>query len=166
MTNNQTPKQRWQGGTYNTNCYPKGEKLYIPPMDDSLEYYFVDYYDREEVRWVRTPCQSFEEVNHIMKYIQTSGKEVSDFRVIPEKWLSELHESWDPEQAKTVVDSCTNRYWMWGGGMEAFAEQFFGVPSLNRSGISFMFESQRSETDEEWKEDRAQAIADNRAYAC
>ena len=120
------------------NQYPKGEKLFIPSYVEGTEYYFVDYNDRDECRWVRTPSQTLTDVQNFLMFIRDSGKEVANFRVLPESYLSKLRKNtWDAEKSRWTLDTVTNRVNFFGDREESFAESFFGVPSLTkRSGES------------------------------
>ena len=152
MTTKWRDKSNFDGYEIKTNCYTKDEHLFIPFMEDGVEYYYVDYHDRQELRWVRTPCQTLEDIKMILFYIQTENKEVEEFRVTPEKYLSELHTSWCEEKREYITDNFTNRERLFGGMDEMFAEKFFGVRSLRQGGISLVFENTKDEPRDEWKE--------------
>ena len=115
------------------NAYTSDEKLQIPYYQKENEYYFVDYLDQTQCRWVRTPSQTMEGVLNIMHFIEENNVEVKNFRVLPEKWLSELKESeYDQEKNCYKLDEITNRVHLFGNREEQFAEKFFGVEGLSR----------------------------------
>ena len=152
-------KTEYDGFEIKTNCYTKDETLFIPYRQEGVEYYYVDYNDRQEHRWVRTPCQTLEDIKKILYYIQTENKEVADFRITPENYLSQLHRSWNEEKQHYITDNFTNREHMFGGRDEMFAEKFFEVRSLRQGGFSLVFENTSGETREEWKQRVKDTIA-------
>ena len=143
-------RSKFDGFEIQTNAYPKGEKVFIPYREEGVEYHFVDYDDRDECRWVRTPCQSIDDIINILKYIKKEGKKIENFRVLPESFLGDLHHSWDEKTQRMYSDNFTNRHAYFGGHEEMFAEKFYEVRSLCQSQFSLVFDN-LDETREEWK---------------
>ena len=123
------------------NQYPDSEQLFIPYRKEGTEYHFVDYRDKDKCRWVRTPSQTLEEVGNIINFIQTSNKNVEDFRILPEDWLSKLKETWCADKKCYKLEKYTNRVALFGNREESFAEKFFGEESLSQKW---------NESEEEW----------------
>ena len=140
-----------KGYIVQTNAYPKNEKVFIPYRKDGVEYHSVDYDDVDECRWVRTPCQTLDDIIHILQYIKKEGKRVENFRILPESILGDLHQSWDEETRSYHDDDFTNRASLFGDFDEMFAERFFGRRSLGMNQESLVFEN-INETKEMWKE--------------
>ena len=132
------------GHMLNSNQYTKNEQLFIPYFVEGTEYYFVDYRDADHCRWIRTPSQTFDDISKIMNYIDKNNIRAENFRVMPEKMLSQLKRGdWCEENKAYKLDCITNRVYHFGDREEAFAETFFSKETL----------SQRSgETREEWIE--------------
>ena len=139
-----------KGFVIQTNAYPKNEQVYIPPRKDGVEYHYVDYDDVDECRWVRTPCQTLDDIINILQYIKKEGKTVENFRILPESFLSDLHQSWNEETQTLTSDTFTNRVSLFGGNDEWFAEKFFNRRSLGMNFHSLVFEN-IEETKEEWE---------------
>jgi len=111
-------------------------------------FYCVDYHDLVELRWVRNPLCTWEEVQEIMEALpygkNPGGIEVplfQNFRITPEKELSELRQKYDEKQGKWVDDIVTNRGFMLDGRYEGIAESITGSKPLGQK---------TSETDEEY----------------
>jgi len=116
-----------------TNCEEKNEEkkgYYNGNIDD---YYMVDYFDVDECRWVRSPFNTLDGIHYISSLINYGGKEVERFRVLPEKWLSELRDNtWNEETSSFEKDVITNRTNLFGVMYETIAERITGVKSLNQ----------------------------------
>jgi hypothetical protein len=126
-----------QNNTKNTHspsiCQTKtGHKIasYNGNIDD---YYMVDYFDEDQCRWVRSPFNTIEQVAQIASSI-IHGREVKRFRVLPEKWLSQLRDNtWNDETNSYTEDDITNRVWFFGSLYEELAEHITGEKSLMRN---------------------------------
>ena len=145
-------RSKFDGFEIQTNAYPKDEKLFIPYREEGVEYHFVDYYDREEHRWVRTPFQTIDDIINILQYIKKrGGKGIEELRILPESFLSDLHHSWDENNQRMYSDNFTNRASLFGKSEDMFAEKFNEVRSLSQNQMSLVFDD-LNETREEWKE--------------
>ena len=134
-----------------TSSNPKDEKVFIPFRKDGVDYHYVDYDDFDGCRFVRIPCQSIDDIINILQYIKKEGKRVENFRILPESFLSDLHQSWNEETKSYHSDDFTNRASLFGDYDEMFAERFFGRRSLGMNQESLVFEN-INETEEMWKE--------------
>lgn len=115
-----------------TNCEEKNEQKKVSYNGNIDDYYMVDYFDLDECRWVRSPFNTIEDIHYISSLIKIEGKEVERFRVLPEKWLSELRDNtWNEETSSFEKDVITNRTNLFGGMYETIAERITGVKSLN-----------------------------------
>ena len=113
------------------NCETRDEQKIVSFNGNIEEYYMVDYFDRDECRWVRSPFNTIQEVANIASYIN-DGKKVDRFRVIPEKWLSELRDkTWDEEKSEYEKDTITNRTNLFGYRYDLIAEGITGIKSLS-----------------------------------
>lgn len=77
----------------------------------------VDYYLTDEnglERWIRSPFNTFAKVYFIQNDIIREGLQVTDFRVIPEKKLSELVRHFDSKTQQYVETNSTNRLQIFG----------------------------------------------------
>ena len=145
-------RSKFDGFEIQTNAYPKDEKLFIPYREEGVEYHFVDYYDREEHRWVRTPFQTIDDIINILQYIKKrGGRGIGELRILPECYLSDLHHSWDEKTQRMYSDNFTNRSALFGKSEDMFAEKFNEVRSLSQNQMSLVFDD-LNETREEWKE--------------
>ena len=125
--------QEDQTTTINFNCETKTEQKKVKFNGNIEEYYMVDYFDVDECRWVRSPFNTLEDIHTITSLIQDWGKEVKRFRVLPEKWLSELRDNtWNDETNTYEKDVITNRTNLFGDRYDAIAEGITGVKSLNQ----------------------------------
>ena len=96
-------RSKFDGFEIQTNAYPKDEKLFIPYRVDGVEYHFVDYHDKVECRWVRTPFQTIDDIINILQYIKKrGGKGIEELRILPESFLSDLHHSWDEKTRECI----------------------------------------------------------------
>lgn len=115
------------------NCEDKSEQKKVSYNGNIDDYYMVDYFDVDECRWVRSPFNTLEDIHTITSLIQDWGKEVKRFRVLPEKWLSELRDNtWNDETNTYEKDVITNRTNLFGDRYDAIAEGITGVKSLNQ----------------------------------
>ena len=105
----------------------KGVPSYTGNIDD---YYMVDYFDEELGRMVQSPFRTIEQVAEIVNSI-SRGREVKSFRVLPEKWLSQLRVNpCNEENNSCTNDNITNRFHIFGSWCEELAECFTGEESL------------------------------------
>lgn len=105
----------------------KGVASYTGNIDD---YYMVDYYDEDLGRMVQSPFQTIEQVAEIVSSI-SRGREVKSFRVLSEKWLSQLRVNpCNEENNSCTNDNIINRYQIFGSLWEELAECFTGEESL------------------------------------
>ncbi len=93
-------------------------------------------------RWVRSPFNTLIEVQSILNDIIIQELEVRDFRVTPEKKLSELVKTFDSETQKHVENNSTNRLSMFGSLYENNAIKTTGEQTKMRLV---------GETPEEWE---------------
>jgi hypoxanthine phosphoribosyltransferase len=96
------------------------------------DYYMVDYHVEVDsfIKWVRSPFKTLEEVAQIANSIH-NRKGISNFRILPEKWLSQLRDNtWNDETNSYTEDDITNRVWFFGSLYEELAEHITGDKSL------------------------------------
>ena len=116
-----------------TNCEDKNEQKKVSYNGNIDDYYMVDYFDVDECRWIRSPFNTLDDIHYISSIIKIEGKEVQRFRVLPEKWLSELRDNtWNEETNSYEKDVITNRTNLFGDRYDAIAEGITGVKSLNK----------------------------------
>jgi len=116
-----------------TNCEDKNEQKKVSYNGNIDDYYMVDYFDEDQCRWVRSPFNTLDNIHYISSLINREGKKVERFRVLPEKWLSELRENtWNEETSSYEEDVITNRTHLFGSMYETIAERITGVKSLNK----------------------------------
>ncbi len=129
-----------------------GETTYDP----NKEYYFLDYSDSMEVRWVRSPYMTIEEIQDFIAYHlpfiydEEEKKCVpmfSNLRITPMKKLDELYQVWNEETEQWEDDTITIAAKQFGhryDGYEWLGEEGgpSPAPSLTKKG---------DETTEEWK---------------
>jgi hypothetical protein len=116
----------------NLNRSTKTQKKIASYNGNINDYYMVDYFDDDQCRWVRSQFNTLEQVAKILTSI-TNGKEVKGFRVIPEKWLSQLRDNtWNEETNSYTEDVITNRTWLFGSRYEELAEHITGQKSFER----------------------------------
>jgi hypothetical protein len=99
------------------------------------DYYMVDYHVEVDsfMKWVRSPFKTLEEVAQIANSIH-NRKGISNFRILPEKWLSQLRDNtWNDETNSYTKDDITNRVWVFGSFYEELAEHITGETSLMRN---------------------------------
>ena len=132
---------------------PKEIGIYFDtPYNPDLEYYFVDYHDAYDCRWVRCPYLTINQVHKIVEDIFLSwgfDKEgigvtplIQRLRITPEKELAQLRQKWNEETQKYENDVINERTYRFGGRYDV-DEEWVGVPSLNKKD---------TETQEEWEE--------------
>jgi len=115
------------------NCEGKTQQKIVSYNGNIDEYFMVDYFDVDQCRWVRSPFNTIEDIHYISSLIKIQGKEVKRFRVLPEKWLSELRDyTWNDETNSYEKDVITNRTYFFGSRYETIAEEITGVKSLNK----------------------------------
>ena len=109
------------------NCEDKSEQKKVSYNGNIDDYYMVDYFDVDECRWVRSPFNTLEDIHTITSLIQDWGKEVKRFRVLPEKWLSEMRKGeWCEEEKSYKEDTITNREFIFGYRYKEIAECIMG----------------------------------------
>ena len=128
-----------------------GETTYDP----NKEYYFLDYSDSMEVRWVRSPYMTLEEIQDFIAYhlpfIYDEDQEkcvpmFSRLRITPMKKLEELYQVWNEETQQWEDDTITIASKQFGFRYDGY--EWLGkegpspAPSLTKKG---------DETTEEWK---------------
>ena len=135
---------------------PTTDKRYFPPKDfprnfldkdydPKTEYFMIDYYLTENggcERWVRSSFNTMMEVRETLNWIVFTEQKVREFRVTPEKRLSELVRTFDPKTQKSVEHNSTNRLNMFGSLYEDSAIYITGEQTKMRL---------EDETPEEWK---------------
>ena len=124
-----------------------GEKPYNP----DFEYYFVDYHDGYDKRWVRCPYLTINQVHKVVEDIFISwgwdndGIGVTPFitrlRITPEKELAQLRKVWNEEKQEYENDTINERVYRFGGRYDV-DEEWIGVQSLCKK---------EDETREEWE---------------
>ena len=106
------------------------------PYNPSTEYYFIDWFDEGEVRWIRTPLCTLQDVQELVSNMTPSG--VRNLRIQSETRLSELHENVkddgvNVEHEERVTNSeITERTFCFGGFYDISHEGRTGVPSLSK----------------------------------
>ena len=122
------------------------ERTYHPEVN----YYSIDWFDEDHCRWVRNSFQTLDEF--FLNYgIAGFSKDKSvfqtakDFRVLPEKWLSEPRKNWNEEIKSYVPDFLTNRQFIFDNRYEDYA-----VLTTLEQSLSQLTEDK--ETPEEWLE--------------
>lgn len=83
--------------------------------DPSKEYFFVDYHDIEDCRWVRSPYNTIEEVTRMISdlpYVYDKEKNevlpmFRRLRVTPHTELAKLYQVWNEEEKKWENDTIT-----------------------------------------------------------
>ena len=128
-------------------------------------FYSLDYFHLGDVRWVRCPFLTFEEVMEVLNdlpYLEgKTGSRIpmyEDLRILPEAQLNKLREKWDDEKKEVVNEELSERAFLFGGRYEALAEHITGERSLSR-GASL--KGGEEETVDEWKERIAKTKEDN-----
>jgi len=112
------------------NCETKTHQKIASYNGDLNDYYMVDYFDKYQCRWVRSPFNTLEQVAQIANSVN-HRKDVEGFRVLPEKWLSQLRDNaWNEETNSYTQDVITNRTWFFGSRYEELAEHITGEKSL------------------------------------
>jgi|MDSW01.3.fsa_nt_gb hypothetical protein len=125
-------------------------------------FYCVDYRDLTEMRWVRNPFCTWEEVQMILEVLPYGHDEATGeliplfegFRITPEENLSRLRQNWNPETEEYVNDETTERVKMLGERYEGIAEKITGEASLMRickPGFGWTMLSGKGETKDEWE---------------
>ncbi|MCP9781446.1 MULTISPECIES: hypothetical protein [Cyanobium] len=146
MTNMHTIDQSHKGLMKNTTAImtkntktltedQTGTRQSIASYKGNLDYYYmVDYHVKVDsfIKWVRSPFKTLEEVTKIANSIH-NRKGISNFRILPEKWLSQLRDNaWNDETNSYSKDDITNRVWVFGSFYEELAEHITGEKSLMR----------------------------------
>ena len=119
--------------------------------DPKKEYYFVDYQLISDIRWVRNPLNTIEEVQEIvanLPYVyDRENDEVlpmfEDLRITPHKHLEKLYKKYNEEKEEWEDDEITNGCVMFDyryDHNEWIVEGW--LPSLSKDG---------KETKEEWE---------------
>ena len=120
--------------------------------DPNETYYFVDYDDLEECRWVREGYCDSARLRVLLANLpyardwEQGGKLIplfKDLRVTPEDHLEELKDGeWDEELKKYHKDTITNRVYYFDGRYEVFSEFAGGREPLTKK---------KDETQEQWE---------------
>ncbi len=115
--------------------------------DPNIEYYSVDWHCTKDIRWVRNPFIKLEELNWYGITGSANGESVyqtaENFRVLPERWLSEPRQNWNEEIKSYVPDVITNRQFIFDNRYESSAVIRTGKQSLGQLVAD-------NETIEEW----------------
>ncbi len=125
-------------------------------FDPNKEYYFLDYSDHMDIRWVRSPYMTLEEIQDFIAYhlpfIYDEDQEkcvpiFSRLRITPMKKLEELYQVWNEETQQWEDDTITLAAKQFGhryDGYEWLGEEGgpSPAPSLTKKG---------DETTDEWK---------------
>ena len=115
--------------------------------DPSIDYYSVDWHCTKENRWVRNGFLQLKDLHWYGLAGFAKGESVyqtaKDFRVLPEKWLSEPRQHWNEEIKSYVPDFITNRQFIFGNRYE-------GTAVFNTAQQSLGQLTEEKETPEEW----------------
>ena len=110
-----------------------------------IDYYFFDWWCPIDVRHIRSPFRTLKSLSFLGTAGCSEGKGVyqtaKDFRVLPEKWLSEPRLHWVEEIKSNVPDFITNRQMIFDDRYEGMAVMTTGEQSLGQL---------KEETPEEW----------------
>ena len=130
---------------------PKTGMYWDNPYNPEQEYYFLDYFCNYEIRWVRSPYLTWEQVVEQVKQLNACwGFDKGDQRVVrfpmrlritPENQLAELHQVFNEETNQYEDDIINYRTYLFDGRYD-IDEKWTGVKSLNK---------QDDETLEDWK---------------
>lgn len=124
-----------------------GETTYDP----NKEYYFLDFYDATEVRWVRSPYMSLEEIQDFIAYhlpfIYDKDQKkcvpmFSNLRITPMKQLEKLYRKWNEDTQQWEDDTITN-------ACVQFDSRYDGYEWLE--GAASSLTKQVDETTADWK---------------
>ena len=126
-------------------------------------FYCVHYHDWVEMRWVRNPFLTWDEVQEVWEalpvaYDEDRGVEVplfSDFVILPEGRLSKLDRDWDEEKEEWSNAEITNRQMELDCRYESTAEHITGERSLARKTEkqhAWISIGEPLESEEEWRE--------------
>ena len=115
--------------------------------DPNIEYYSVDYHCTKDIRWVRNSFIKLEDLRWYGVNGLAKGESVyqtaKDFRVLPEKWLTQPRKHWIAEIKSYVPDFITNRQFIFDNRYEDSA-----VLNTGQQSLSQLVEDK--ETQEEW----------------
>ena len=115
--------------------------------DPNIDYYSIDYHCTKDCRWVRNSFSKLDDLRWMGVNGFAKGESVyetaKDFRVLPEKWLSEPRKIWIEEINSYVPDFETNRQFIFDNRYEDSAVLNTGQQSLGQ-----LVEDE--ETKEEW----------------
>ncbi len=130
---------------------PKTGMYWDNPYNPEQEYYFLDYFCNYEIRWVRSPYLTWEQVVEQVKQLNACwGFDKGDQRVVrfpmrlritPEDQLAELHQVFNEETNQYEDDIINNRTYLFDGRYD-IDEEWTGVAYLNKK---------EEETLEDWK---------------
>ena len=103
--------------------------------DPSEEYFFVDYHDINDCRWVRSPFNTIEEVTRMISelpyvYDEEKNEVLPMFRrlrVTPHTELAKLYRVWNEEEKKWENDTITKGCVQFGSKYDT--PEFYGMPS-------------------------------------
>ena len=102
--------------------------------DPSKEYFFVDYHDIEDCRWVRSPYNTIEEVTRMISnlpyvYDEEKNEVLPMFRrlrVTPHTELAKLYQVWNEEEKKWENDTITKCAYMFD--LRYDCPEIYGMP--------------------------------------
>ena len=123
--------------------------------DPEEDYYFVDYKDNEEVRWVRSPMMTLEDIQNVLNTYPLEN--IKDLRITPEKFLSRLHEnviSIRGASDQIQNSEITERAFRYARVYDSIHAETTGIQSLTK---------EESESDSDWKS-RVKIAQENKDY--
>jgi hypothetical protein len=133
MTKETTQEKQYQ---IYFNCDTPSESKIVSYNGNLDDYYMVDYFDKDECRWVRVPFQTLQDVYNIMTNIQLEKKSVKNFNMYPEKWLSQLRNTtWNEETNEYEKDTITNRVDKYGTRYELISLGITGETQMDRNEV-------------------------------
>ena len=137
--------------------------------DPTKEYFFIDYHDIEECRWIRSPYNTIEEVHEKitnLPYVYDREKKENlpmfrRLRVTPHTHLDELYRVWNEEEEKWDNDDITKGYKEFGSKYDH--PEFYGMPPSmtkrdheTREEWEARVAVRQEEIEKGWKEDFAE----------
>ena len=104
--------------------------------DPNIDYYSIDWHCTKQCRWIRNSFVQLHELRFYGVNGFAKGESVyetaKDFRVLPEKWLSEPRKIWIEEINSYVPDFETNRQFIFDNRYEDSAVLNTGQQSLGQ----------------------------------
>jgi len=93
--------------------------------DPSKNYYMLDYFDKDDIAWIRSPYNTLEELSNKIEFLNTTGANIRDLRVLPETLLDQKRDAqYDIDKQKYVEDTITNRQYHFDDRYEGIANSF------------------------------------------